>query len=88
MQGKVMDNRHMNNRQAAPPGRKMLAIFLLIAGLTVYVVLTVTLTDLLASSDLVKIIIYAIAGIVWIFPARYLLIWMETGRWTIPKQPK
>jgi hypothetical protein len=78
----------MHNQQPAPPGRKVLAIILLVLGLIVYVVLTVTLTDLVATSDLIKIIIYAVAGIVWIFPARYLLIWMETGKWTVPKQTK
>ena len=25
-------------------------------------------------------IVYAIAGIAWIFPARPILVWMETGR--------
>jgi Protein of unknown function (DUF2842) len=78
----------MHNQQPTPPGRKVLAIILLVLGLIVYVVLTVTLTDLVATSDLIKIIIYAVAGIVWIFPARYLLIWMETGKWTVPKQTK
>lgn len=26
--------------------------------------------------------IYLVAGIVWIFPLRPLLLWMETGRWS------
>ena len=25
--------------------------------------------------------VYLIAGIVWIFPLRPLLLWMETGKW-------
>lgn len=28
--------------------------------------------------------VYVIAGIVWIFPMRPLLVWMETGRWRVP----
>jgi hypothetical protein len=26
--------------------------------------------------------IYAVAGIIWIFPAKQILVWMETGRWS------
>lgn len=28
--------------------------------------------------------VYLIAGIVWIFPLRPLLLWMETGKWREP----
>ena len=36
---------------------------------------------------LVQILIYAVAGIVWIWilPLRPLLQWMETGRWRTPR---
>lgn len=29
----------------------------------------------------VEMLVYAAAGICWIFPVRPMLIWMETGRW-------
>jgi len=29
--------------------------------------------------------IYLVLGIVWILPLRSFLIWMETGRWGVPK---
>lgn len=29
----------------------------------------------------VQLFIYIVAGIIWIFPVRPLLQWMETGRW-------
>jgi len=28
-----------------------------------------------------QVIFYIVAGIVWIFPVRPMLTWMETGRW-------
>lgn len=36
---------------------------------------------------LVQVVIYAVAGIVWIWilPLRPLLQWMETGRWRAPR---
>ncbi|BAK67015.1 MULTISPECIES: DUF2842 domain-containing protein [Sphingobium] len=30
---------------------------------------------------ILQAVIYIIAGIIWIFPVRPLLVWMETGRW-------
>jgi hypothetical protein len=30
---------------------------------------------------LVQLVIYVVAGIIWIFPTRPVLTWMETGRW-------
>lgn len=30
---------------------------------------------------IVQLFVYVIAGIVWIFPMRPVLVWMETGRW-------
>lgn len=29
----------------------------------------------------VQLVVYVVAGIVWIFPMRPVLVWMETGRW-------
>lgn len=29
--------------------------------------------------------VYLILGIIWIFPLRRYLIWMETGRWSAPE---
>jgi hypothetical protein len=28
----------------------------------------------------VTLIVYAVAGILWVFPARIILVWMETGQ--------
>ncbi|MBN8829682.1 MAG: DUF2842 domain-containing protein [Sphingomonadales bacterium] len=34
---------------------------------------------------LVQVVFYVVAGIVWIFPVRPLLVWMETGRWRVQR---
>lgn len=31
--------------------------------------------------------VYIVLGIVWIFPLRRYLLWMETGRWSVPASP-
>lgn len=28
--------------------------------------------------------VYVVLGIVWIFPLKRYLMWMETGRWSVP----
>ena len=30
---------------------------------------------------LVQTLVYTVLGVVWLFPLRRFLIWMETGRW-------
>ena len=31
-------------------------------------------------------LVYLFLGVIWIRPLRNFLIWMETGRWGVPKQ--
>ncbi len=76
----------MTNPQDTPSARKAVAIILLVLGLLLYAIVVVTLIGWLPWSDGAKIPLYAIAGIVWIFPCRNLLVWMETGRWRLPKK--
>lgn len=33
---------------------------------------------------IIQLVIYVFAGIIWIFPVRPALRWMETGRWRAP----
>lgn len=75
----------MTSPQNRPALRKAVAIVILVVGLIVYAIAAVTLIGLLRWSDAAKIPLYAIAGVLWIFPCRYLIIWMETGRWRLPK---
>lgn len=34
----------------------------------------------------IQLAFYVFAGIIWIFPLKPLLRWMETGRWRLPDQ--
>lgn len=34
---------------------------------------------------LVQLAFYVFTGIVWIMPLKPLLLWMETGRWRVPR---
>jgi Protein of unknown function (DUF2842) len=78
----------MNEKNPTPPGRKAIAIILLVGGLTLYSLLMVFLLADLNLPQLAKLPIYALAGIAWIFPCRNLLMWMETGTWALPKKQK
>jgi len=33
-----------------------------------------------------QMLVYLVAGVIWIAPLRPLMIWMETGRWCAPKR--
>ena len=37
---------------------------------------------------LLQTAIYLVLGLVWLLPLRRFLIWMETGRWSPPADPK
>lgn len=72
----------MNETPHEPSWRKpagMGLILLIIAGWAVLVVTALEWIGPLPS--VVSLLIYAVAGIVWILPLRPILIWMETGRW-------
>ena len=60
-----------------PALRNLIGVFVIIFGLTIYAFVVAALGGLLAAwSDLLAIALYAVAGIVWIFPTKYLLAWM------------
>jgi len=60
-------------------GLGMVLILLLIAGWAVLVVSVAPLFD--GAPMPVRLIYYAIAGLVWILPLKPLIRWMHTGRW-------
>lgn len=35
---------------------------------------------------LAQTVIYLVLGLIWLLPLRRFLIWMETGRWSPPKE--
>jgi predicted membrane channel-forming protein YqfA (hemolysin III family) len=72
----------MDYMRVEPSWRQPFGIFLillLIAGWAVLVASVASWLDGLPRW--LHIIYYLVAGIVWIFPLRPLLRWMETGRW-------
>jgi predicted membrane channel-forming protein YqfA (hemolysin III family) len=65
-----------------PSWRKPAGIFLILLLIAVWGVAVVSLAE--ALPDLpwpLKALFFIAAGIVWIFPLRPLLRWMELGRW-------
>lgn len=63
-----------------PAGMAM--ILLLIAG---WAVVAVTIGEAIENAPWPLLALYyTVAGIVWIFPLKPLLRWMETGRWRRP----
>jgi hypothetical protein len=64
-----------------PSWRKPTGIFAILALITVWAVLVVSLSGAVSKWPiLVQAIFYLIAGIAWILPLKPLLRWMETGR--------
>jgi hypothetical protein len=76
----------MTNRQkpATATLRKPIGAFLIIAMIAGWAILVSTAMDSFPTMPTwASLAIYAVAGVIWIFPARHILIWMETGRWTV-----
>lgn len=63
-----------------PSWRKPAGVGLILLWITVWAVIIVTASDVIASMPWpVHLLYYVIAGIAWIFPLKPLLRWMETG---------
>lgn len=62
---------------AKPRGKNLVGVAILLFGLAIYAVAAAAVGDLIADWWVaVQILYYLIAGIVWIFPARKLFVWM------------
>lgn len=65
-----------------PSWRQPFGIFLIVLLIAAWAVLVASVAPLLDGLPRwLHILYYLVAGIVWIFPLRPLLRWMETGRW-------
>lgn len=65
-----------------PTLRKPVGILAILALITVWTVIVASFSSVIGDWHIaVQSVIYGIAGIIWIFPLRPLMIWMETGRW-------
>jgi hypothetical protein len=65
-----------------PSWRKPFGIFVILALITVWCVIVASAAPLIGQLPvLIQLPIYVAGGIVWIFPLKPLLMWMETGKW-------
>jgi predicted membrane channel-forming protein YqfA (hemolysin III family) len=63
-----------------PSWRKPAGIFLILALIAAWAAIVASLSAIVGQWPiLVQAIFYVIAGIIWIFPLKPLLRWMETG---------
>tara|TARA_B100000678_G_scaffold288412_1_gene296824 strand:+ start:40 stop:282 length:243 start_codon:yes stop_codon:yes gene_type:complete len=71
-----------------PNWRIPVGILGLLIGLLVYgLVIARYVPDLVATWPiLLQTVVYLVLGLLWLLPLRRFLIWMETGRWSVPAQ--
>jgi hypothetical protein len=60
--------------------KKLLGVFLLIGIIAIYalIVMRVAVAVLPGAGGIVEFLFYAIAGLAWVVPVRYLIVWMNT----------
>jgi Protein of unknown function (DUF2842) len=76
------------NKPDQPTFRKPLGMFAILLLIFVWAVLIASASNYITGwPTLLQGIFYLIAGVVWIFPLRPLLQWMETGRFRPPPKP-
>jgi Ca2+/Na+ antiporter len=65
-----------------PSWRKPAGMFLILAVILFWAILIASFSEPIGRlPGIVQAIVYIVAGIIWIFPMRPVLVWMETGRW-------
>lgn len=70
-----------NGGNHRPSWRKPAGMIAILAIIAVWCILIASNSALIGTLPiLVQAVIYIIAGIIWIFPVRPLLTWMETGK--------
>ena len=64
-----------------PSWRKPAGMLIILALIAIWAVIVASFSPVISTwPAIVQLIVYVTAGIVWIFPVRPLLTWMETGR--------
>lgn len=65
-----------------PTWRKPAGMLLILAVIAAWAFIVASFSHIIARwPGLVQLAVYVVAGIIWIFPMRPVLVWMETGRW-------
>ncbi|GHF23499.1 hypothetical protein GCM10017044_17540 [Kordiimonas sediminis] len=63
-----------------PTNRSAIGMAILIFGLTAYAFAAAAIGELFGESGLtIQTLYYSFAGIIWIFPVKKLLVWIEEG---------
>ncbi len=70
-----------------PTWRKPVGIFAILALIAIWAFIVASASAYIGQLHiLAQAVVYLIAGIVWILPLKPLMIWMETGRFSAPRQ--
>ncbi|MEP5939152.1 MAG: DUF2842 domain-containing protein [Erythrobacter sp.] len=71
-----------------PTARIPIGILGLFIGLIIYGILIASYApDIIGDwHALAQTVVYLVLGVIWLLPLRRFLIWMETGKWSPPKQ--
>jgi hypothetical protein len=79
----------MSSIPPEPSWRKPVGILGLLVYLAVYALIIASFADTLSALPMpVTFFVYLVAGVAWILPLKPLFLWMNTGRWTHPGEPK
>ena len=71
----------MKVKRNRPSWRKPIGIVAILMIIFVWSILVVSQSATIGALPiLVQAVIYLVAGIIWIFPVKPILVWMETGR--------
>ena len=72
----------MTEPEFQPSWRKPFGMALIVAIIALWAFIIGSLNGYIGMLPIwAQLIIYAVAGIIWIMPLKPLLQWMETGRW-------
>jgi hypothetical protein len=60
--------------------KKLIGLFVLLAIVAIYVLLVMraAVAILPEANPLIELLFYAVAGLAWVVPVRYLIVWMNT----------
>ena len=79
----------MTNPPPEPSWRKPVGILGLLLYLALYALAVSLFADTLSALPTPLLVLaYLIAGLAWLLPLRPLFLWMNTGRWTQPRDEK
>jgi len=70
------------NSPSQPSWRKPVGMLAILGIIGVWAAMIATFSEQIGAwPRAAQLVFYVVAGIIWIFPMRPVLVWMETGRW-------